>query len=777
VLAVALVALATYLKELAEPDIIPTDVPILYFLAIVPTAILFGLGPSIFVCVLSALAYDYFFITPIHALSFSDIAAAPILVIFLSVALIVSYLASHLRQRNIQAAAEIAARKETEAELVKYRVHLEELVRLRTAELEMTNLALKESEQRWSTTLASIGDGVIATDTRGNVVFMNAVAEGLTGWNLAEASGKPISAVFSIVNESTRERVASPVDKVLEKGVVCGLANHTVLIKKDGSELAVDDSGAPIKTAEGKTTGVVLVFRDITQRRIAQEALQSAKDELEANEARLKRSQEIAHLGSWELDLRTNCLTWSDEAYRIFGLRPQEFGATYEAFLATVHPDDRSMVDSAFTTSLQKGRDCYEIDHRIVRKDTGEIRQVHERCEHFRDADGKVTLSVGMVHDITERKRAEEALKESEENLRLASEAAGVGAFDYDFSSGRGQYSRKIRDLLNIKAGETVKMDVDGLVRRIYPEDRPGALEIVNRALDPAGDGSFSIECRVIAPGGGLRWLNLAGQIGFRETQGGRIPTRIRGAAVDITGLKQSQEALSRYASDLEASNKELESFGYSISHDLRAPLRAMDGFAQALQEDYSEKLDANGLDYLRRIRAASQLMSRLIDDMLNLSRITRSELLREHINISKMAEDILAELKKGQPERRVQFSVAPTLVAEGDRSLVEILLKNLLENAWKFSGNSPLAQVSFGSLSKDGLMAYYVKDNGVGFDMQYATKLFQPFQRLHSSRDYPGTGVGLAISQRIVQRHGGKIWVESQPGLGTTFYFTLRQV
>jgi PAS domain S-box-containing protein len=243
----------------------------------------------------------------------------------------------------------------------------------------------------------------MATDLAGNVTFMNNIAQKLTGWNLEDALQSPVKEVFKIINEESRREVESPVIRVLKEGRIVGLANHTILLRKDGSEVPIDDSGAPIKDKEGKITGVVLVFRDITERKKTDEALRES-------EKRLNRSQEIAHLGSWELDLVKDKITWSDEVYRIFGLKPQEFAATYEAFLKAVHPDDRKAVDEAYCSSLREGRDSYEIEHRIIRRSDGEVRIVYEKCEHIQDASGKIIRSVGMVHDITERKKTEQEL-------------------------------------------------------------------------------------------------------------------------------------------------------------------------------------------------------------------------------------------------------------------------------------------------------------------------------------------------------------------------------
>jgi PAS domain S-box-containing protein len=380
--------------------------------------------------------------------------------------------------------------------------------------------------------------------------------------------------------------------------------------------------------------------KEITERKRAEELLSE-------NEGRLKRSQEIAHLGGWELDLVDNILTWSDEVYRIFGLQPQEFGATYEAFLEAVHPDDRAAVSAAYSGSLREGRDDYEIEHRVVRKSTGEIRYVHEKCQHFRDETGRIIRSVGMVHDITERKKDEE----------------------------------KIRGL---------------------------------------------------------------------------------------------NEELKHKVVQLESANQELEAFSYSVSHDLRSPLRSIDGFSLALLEDYAGKLDAEGRDHLDRVRGATRRMAQLIDDLLKLSRVTRMEMKRERVNLSVVATQIAGALRNSRPDRTAEFMVADDLIAFGDERLLTVALENLFANAWKFAEKKPQTVIEFGATLLDGKAVYFVRDNGAGFDMAYADKLFSPFQRLHQEAEFSGTGIGLATVKRIVNRHGGRVWIEGEVEKGATVYFTL---
>ncbi len=238
--------------------------------------------------------------------------------------------------------------------------------------------------------------------------------------------------------------------------------------------------------------------------------------------------------------------------------------------------------------------------------------------------------------------------------------------------------------------------------------------------------------------------------------------------------IRQLNSDLQKQSDQLQAANKELEAFSYSVSHDLRAPLRSIDGFSQALQEDYADKLDSEGKDHLQRVRASTQRMGQLIDDMLNLSRVTRGEMRCEPIDLTSMAWAIAADLQATAPEREVEFFITEGVAAEGDARLVRILLQNLLNNAWKYTSKHPRARIEFGFAQNNGDSAYFVRDDGAGFDMAYADKLFGAFQRLHGATEFSGTGIGLATVQRIVHRHGGRVWAEGKIDQGATFYFSL---
>lgn len=234
------------------------------------------------------------------------------------------------------------------------------------------------------------------------------------------------------------------------------------------------------------------------------------------------------------------------------------------------------------------------------------------------------------------------------------------------------------------------------------------------------------------------------------------------------------EERVEERTAQIAAANKELDSFAYSVSHDLRAPLRGIDGFSQALLEDYGDRFDDTAKDYIGRVRAGCLRMGNLIDDMLQLSRLSRGAIHRQDVDLSAMAEEIAGELQKSAPDRAVAFDLAPGVVVNGDPVLLRAVMDNLLGNAWKFTGRTEGAKIAFGMQESEGKKVIFVRDNGAGFDMAYAGKLFVAFQRLHSPQEFEGTGIGLATVQRIIHRHGGEIWAEGEVGRGATFYFSL---
>jgi PAS domain S-box-containing protein len=305
--------------------------------------------------------------------------------------------------------------------------------------------------------------------------------------------------------------------------------------------------------------------------------------------------------------------------------------------------------------------------------------------------------------------------------------------------------------------------------------------EVYKRSTEPCSDCYIETvfnegkmlftERPIVMPNGKLRH-NLLSSSPVRDAEGNIVA--MLEIVKDITERKQLEEDLKRKTVELEALNKELESFSYSVSHDLRAPLRSIDGFSQVLLEDYAENLNTQGKDYLQRVRTASQRMAEIIDALLELSRVIRSELQLEQVNLSEMAQKIAIGLQERQPERQVEFIITPGLIINGDARLLKLVLENLIGNAWKFTGKQPHAKIEFGVTDPEAESVFFVRDNGVGFDIAYADKLFSAFRRLHSADEFSGIGIGLATVKRIIHRHGGRVWAEGEVGKGATFYFTL---
>ncbi|EEF60650.1 sensor histidine kinase [Pedosphaera parvula] len=415
------------------------------------------------------------------------------------------------------------------------------------------------------------------------------------------------------------------------------------------------------------------------------------------------------------------------------------------------------MVITAFSQTAKRGRRRAEASTRIA------------------EEKGKA-----LEAEIGQRKRAEEALVQSEKRLQLALESAHMVGWDWDLARDEITLSPNAKRVFGIRAPSVIK-GVNSAFTWIHSEDLEGYRRQLLEALEKRK--KYVTRFRIVrSDNGKVIWLEDHGGV-VCEAEG--KPVRVGGVVVDVTERKRAEEMTEFSTKELEqqveertaryvAINRELDSFNYSVSHDLRAPLRAIFSFTQLLSEEYGKDLDAQGREYLQFVIQGAARMNQTVEDLLALARLTQRELQLKHVDLSALAWTVVEEMRCREPAREVHFEILPTPAAYGDPRLMRVVLEHLFSNAWKFTAKRPGARIEFGAMLQEDECVYFVKDNGVGFDMESSKLLFGPFQRLHAAEEFPGTGIGLATVNRIITRHGGRIWAQGEKGKGAVFYFAL---
>jgi PAS domain S-box-containing protein len=464
----------------------------------------------------------------------------------------------------------------------------------------------------------------------------------------------------------------------------------------------------------------------------------------------------------------------NDRLCEILG-RPRE--ALLQAnWVELVSEPDRQRGLDLFAALLAQRCDSYQMEQAFSRPDGRTVHtDIHVRA--VREPDGRLRHLFTTVQDSTERLRASAERQEQMQRLEQAERMAGLGSWSFDPQGGRGWWSLQMYRNLGLDPADGVP-DIQAFLALVHPQDRARVEGLVQAlcAGEPVPDADF----RSDPARGPLRWFH--GTV-LRHGRGEGQPPRYTGALLDITPVKEAEETLRRTNEELERrvqertrqlseANQELEGFSYTVSHDLRAPLRGIDGYSQLLQEDYGPQLDDSGRAFLERIRRGVAQMGQLIADLLDYSRLERRALEPGAVAVTPVVEQVLegfaADLERHGTT--VQRELEP-MTLQVDREALALALRNLVGNAIKFSGDKPQPLLQVGSRTADGHHTLWVRDNGVGFDMQYHDRIFGIFQRLHRAEDYPGTGVGLALVAKAVQRMGGRVRAESAPGQGATFY------
>lgn len=574
------------------------------------------------------------------------------------------------------------------------------------------------------------------------------------------------TALLIILTASWRvaKGLSEPIENLSNVAKNVGVGNYGFVAQPASGEVGVLADNINLMTSQ---------IRD-RQNRLETEMAERQKTviELVEKETALSEAQRLAHLGGWDWDLAKNRLALSKEGFQILGVSESEFGATYEAFLGFVHPGDITDVRNGISKAVYENV-RFSQDHRILRPDGGE-RTVHNQAEAVLKADGKVEKLTGVLQDITERKSLEQKIADAFELNRKVITDSPIGIIIYD-SDGRCVMANDATGRVTGLAITQILTQNFNVLKQFVDAD------VVRDGLEALRSGKEKRrEVLLYTPQQREIWVEML----FARIMPGEKPHLIL-MMDDITEKREAQEKLlnlnmeleervTRRTAALNAANKELEAFAYSISHDLRAPLRAINGFSVAVMEDYADKLDEKGVDYLKRIRASALRMSDLIDDLLVLSRITRDEMHLGHVNISDVVESAAEELRDREPNRKVEIKIQHGLGVKGDAKLLRLAMDNLLGNAWKFTSKTPEAKIEFGAEKVGDEMAFFLRDNGAGFDAGYKDILFLPFHRLHTNTEFEGSGIGLATVKRIITRHGGRIWGEGEVGKGAVFYFTI---
>jgi PAS domain S-box-containing protein len=691
--------------------------------AVMLSAWLGGFGPGLVTTLLSGVAAAYLWILPVHSFAMSDWRDVLGLLVFLAIGAVISGLNEAWRR----AVGGVA-----------------------------------RSEDRLRTTLASIGDAVIATDDEGRVTRMNAVAEALTGWAEADALGRRLEDVFVIVNELSRQPAENPVRRVLREGVVAGLANHTLLLSRDGGEIAIDDSAAPIRTVDGTMTGAVMVFRDISQRRQLEregarlhELERAARGEAETAAEQLRIALEAGRMGTWEYTIGTGAVKWSPGLEAIHGYAPGAFPGTFEAFRDEIHPEDRERVLGAIGAAFEQRRD-HHVEYRIVRAD-GTVRWVEGRGQLFCDQEGEPKRMVGVCLDVTERKQAEEM-------FRLGVEAAPAAMIMVDEHGSIVLVNALTERLLGYAREELVGQSIERLVPSRYREQHPGhrAGFLADSRQRPMGAGRDLYALRKDGS-------EVPVEIGLSpiETAEGRF---VLAGVTDISDRKRAHD-------EREEADRRKDEFLSMLSHELRNPLGAITNAAQLLKQLGPPE---GNLRWARDVidRQAAHL-GRIVDDLLDVSRISRGRIVLQREPVP-LATAVALALETARPlieARRQSFSSSlppDPIWVDADVTRLAQVIGNLLSNASKFTGQGGALSLA---LERDGPeAAIRVRDSGIGIAPEILPRVFDLFVQAQQPLDRApgGLGLGLTLARRLTELHGGRLEAYSA-GLGQGSEFVVR--
>jgi PAS domain S-box-containing protein len=697
---------------------------------------------------LSALAANWFFTAPTHAFSIvSRYDLLALLTFLLSSLLIVGAIQAMYLARG-RLVAEIAERKLAETELV-------------------------EARDLLGTTVTSIGDAVLITDEKGNVTFLNPEAERLTGWKNSEVKGQPLPNVFKIINEQTRQTVENPVERVFRTGKVVGLANHTLLISKDGTETPIGDSAAPIRHADGPLFGVVLVFRDVSAQRKAQQTA-----------SRLAAVVEHSGDAIFTKNLDGVIQTWNPSAERLFGYRAEEIVGKH---VTALFPPDRLNEEDQIIGRLRQGQPVERLQTIRVAKDGRPI-PVSVSVSPLKNANGEIIGASKIIHDISDIVAAREELVREKELLATTLASIGDAVIITDANGRITFLNAEAERLTRWHNLEAVGQPLPTVFRVVNEETRAAVEDPVEKVLRLGGTVGLANHTLLIAKDGMETPIDDSAAP-IRQPDGPLFGVVL--VFRDFTerknaeeALRKAQQKLSLHAAELEATVAErtaqlketvndLQSFSYSIAHDMRAPLRAMGTFAQLLIAKMPESAPPETKTYCERIITGAARLDNLVNDALNYTKAALQDSPLQPVDVSQLVRGLLETYPNLYAEAaniRVEEKLPIVL---GNEALLTQCFSNLLGNAVKFVAPGVRPKVRVWPEVRDGFARIWIEDNGIGIPEHAQPRLFGMFQKLDNQ--YEGTGIGLAIVRKVVERMGGKVGVESEPDRGSRFWVELR--
>ena len=616
--------------------------------------------------------------------------------------------------------------------------------------------------ERHATLLSTAHDGIFTLDINGKLLEVNDAYCRRSGYTQAELLNLCVTDLEAV---EAPEETARHIQAVRQSGFGRFESRHR---RKDGALMDVE-----ISTSYHDGTGQLVAFiRDITPRKCAEEAFRRSETRFEATFE--QAAVGIAHVGpdgSW---LRVN-----RKLSEIVGYSQEELLSL--TFQDITHPDDLDADLAQRDRLLAREIDTYTTDKRYIRKD-GSIVWAQLTVALTLKEDGEPDYFISVIKDISSRKQTEVELMKSEANLREAHRLAGIGNWRWDL---RTNVHRWCAHIYRVFGRDTA------LPPAAYPDVQeyftPESWARLSHAVETAlAEGSpYECDAEVVRPDGARRWITARGQV---ARDAGGTPIALHGTVQDITRRKLAEDEVRQLnvgleqrvaerTAELRAANTELDAFTYAVSHDLRSPLRAMSGFAEALADDYGDRLEGEAKVYLERIELAARRMSNLIEGLLTRSRSARRELQYGTVDVSALAQRLLAELVQGESVRKVDVEVQSGIQANGDPRMIDVAMRNLLGNAWKYTSHTAVARIRVYAEERDNTRWVCIADNGVGFDMVDVDKLFRPFERLQTREEFPGSGIGLATVQRIVERHGGVIDVHGEPDKGAVFCISLPDI